>query len=99
MKEKQQIRFAITNKCCNLKYLVENLINVGHLKEFIKSLPNKQHNVQQTPTSTNTIVNPIDTRLVMNVIHGGAVDSTWAQKSEVKKNICAASIPAYIGHI
>lgn len=70
-----------TNHFCSLKYLVEGLIGMGHLKEFVKGSQLEQPNVQQTLALTNTLTNQSNTRPVINVIHGGLVDKTWASKS------------------
>ena len=83
-----------TNKCHNLKFLVERLIKEEHLRRYIREVEEGS-----APTADRTItgkVTPPEPRPAINYILGGSFDDQYQSKRQQKKLLRAATIKARV---
>ena len=78
-----------TKQCRSLHYLVERLIRVRHLKQYIRSNERRRGTTQdptiQVPSTTSTL------RAIINYIHGGLIGKKYNSKQKKKKTKTAPS--------
>ena len=67
-----------TEQCRSLHYLVEKIIKVGHLKQYVRSEGQSGKTSQGPSTTTPTTFVP--PRVVINYIHGGPLDEEYNSK-------------------
>ena len=71
-----------TKQCRSLHYLVERLIRVMHLKQYIRSNERRRGTTQdpaiQVPSTTSTL------RAIINYIHGGLIGKKYNSKQKKK---------------
>ncbi|XP_034710539.1 uncharacterized protein LOC117933267 [Vitis riparia] len=75
-------------QCKNLHYLVEELIKVGHLKQYVHA-PNGRDEkgaIERAPPS------PTTPRAIINYIHGGLVDDKYYSQKRRRRLVHAVSI-------
>ena len=88
-----------TNKCQGLKFMIERLIQVGHLRRFIWE-PTRTAESVLAPNRALVIAEdssePIPT---INFILGSPVDDQYQSKRQRRKMLCAASIRVRINTI
>ncbi|RVW97357.1 hypothetical protein CK203_026291 [Vitis vinifera] len=84
-------------QCRSLHYLLEKLVRVGHLKQYVCSKRRRAQTNQdpdaQTPTTSAT------PRAMINYIHGGPVDEEYNSKRKRQRLLRAASIRERINSI
>ena len=79
-----------TETCRSLHYLVERLINVGHLKQYLRSDARVRDTSRNHNSGTSRI--PAAPKAVINYIHGGPLDEEYDSKR--KRQAVAGSIGA-----
>ena len=81
-----------TKTCRSLHYMVEDLLKVGHLKQYIRTAPKgKESSHGQGSRAPAT---PI--RVVINYIHGGPLDDEYSSKRKRQRLLRAATVQEYI---
>lgn len=84
-------------QCRSLHCLVEKLIKVGHLKQYIRS------GAKNRETSTNPVVaaptTPIAPKAMINYIHGGPLDEEYNSKRKKQRLLQAASVREQVSSI
>ena len=88
-----------TNHCQSLKFLVEKLIRVGHLKRYIRE---PTRGVVAAPTTDRVVVdteNASGSRPAINFILGGTTNSQYQFKKQRRKMLRAASVRAKVNII
>ncbi|KAL6338705.1 hypothetical protein AAG906_023854 [Vitis piasezkii] len=86
-----------TEQCKSLHYLVERLIKVGHLKQYVRATGGQSEAARdlaaQVPTS---LAAP---RAIINYIHGGPVDKKYNSKRKRQRFLRADSIRERVSSI
>ena len=88
-----------TNHYQGLKFLVERLIQVGHLRRFIR-VPTR--GTETTPTVDRAISateHPLESRPTINFVLGGPIDDQYMFKRQRRKMLCAAIVRARVNTI
>ena len=88
-----------TNHCQSLKFLVERLIWVVHLRRFIRELTCR---TETSPTTDRAIVAtkyPSESRATINFVLGGPIDDQYRSKRQRRKMLLAASVRARVNTI
>ena len=88
-----------TNHCQGLKFLVERLIRVGHLRRFIRE---PTHGTETTPATDKAIAaakHPSEPQPTTNFVMGGPIDDQYQSKRQRRKMLRVASIKARISTI
>ena len=88
-----------TNHYQCLKFLVEKLIRVGHLRRYLREPIN---GVAAAPTTDTVIVDTEHAsgpRQAINFILGGSVDSQYQSKRKRRKMLCTASVRARVNTV
>ena len=83
-----------TNRCRSLKFLVEKLIRVGHLRRYIRETVPR---VEVAPAVERIAANaklPPEPRPTINYILGGPVDDQYQSKCQKKRLLGAATVQA-----
>ncbi|XP_010661221.1 uncharacterized protein LOC100245342 [Vitis vinifera] len=86
-----------TERCRSLHYLVERVIKVGHLKQYLRS----KARVRDTPRNHNsgTSKTPIVPKAVINYIHRGPLDEEYNSKRKKQRLLRAKSVRECINSI
>ena len=66
-----------TNRCRSLKFIVEKLIKVGHLRRYIKEVDHEEGSAPTPRKTTTSIVAPPEPRPAINYILGGPFDDQY----------------------
>ena len=69
-----------TNRCRSLKYMVERLIKVGHLKRHINEVNRREESAHIAGRITTSITAPSESRSTINYILGGPFDDQYQSK-------------------
>ena len=88
-----------TNHCQGLKFLVERLIRVGHLRRFIREPP---RGTESTPSTDKVIIATeltSEPRPTINFVLGGPVDDQYQSKKQRRRMLRAASVRARVNTI
>ena len=88
-----------TDRCRSLKFLVEKLIKVGHLKRYIKELDHGLESWQAIDRITAGAAVPSESRHAINYILGGSFDNQYQLKRQQKKLLRATTVKARINAI
>ena len=86
-----------TETCRSLHYLVERLINVGHLKQYLRSDARVRDTSRNHNSGTSRI--PVALKAVINYIHGGPVDEEYDSKRKRQRLLRAASVRERVNSI
>ena len=71
-----------TDRCRSLKFMVEKVIKVGHLKRYVKEPDHGVESGQPTNKITTDVTTPIKSRLAINYILGGPFDDQHQSKRQ-----------------
>ena len=85
-----------TNHCQSLKFLVEKLIRVGHLRRYLRE---PTRGTTATPTADKAVANiehASEPRSTINFILGGSADSQYQSKKQRRRMLRAASVKARV---
>ena len=84
-------------RCKSLHYLVERLIKVGHLKQYLRL----EARVRDTPRDrdSGTSRAPVAPKAVINYIHGGPLDEEYNSKRKRHRLLRAASVREHVNSI
>ena len=88
-----------TNHCHSLKFLVEKLIQAGHLRRYIRE---PTHRATAAPTADRVVVSTKHAsgpRLAINFILEGLVDSQYQSKKQRRKRLQVASVRAKVNTV
>ena len=88
-----------TDRCRSLKFLVEKLIKVGHLRRYIREIDQGEEPRQDVDRITVGAVAPLKSRPSINYILGGPFDNQYQSKHQQKKLLRAAIIKARVNAI
>ena len=69
-----------TNGCRSLKFLIERLIKVGHLRGYIREDEREEDPTPTTGIITIDGVAPLESRPAINYILGGPLDDQYQSK-------------------
>ena len=86
-----------TKQCRNLHYLVEILIRVRHLKQYVR-INGKQRETTRD-LAFQALMASTAPKVVINYIHGGPADDRYNFKWKMKRFLCAASIKEWISFV
>lgn len=84
-----------TEACRSLHYLVENLLKVGHLKQYVRAVPKSEESSHDHGPRAPTA--PI--RAIINYIHGGSLDDEYNSRRKKQRLLQAASVQEHISSI
>ena len=79
-----------TKQCRNLHYLVEILIKVGHLKQYVRINGGQRETTRDL--AVQALMASAAPKVVINYIHRGPTDDRYNFKHKRKRLLCAASI-------
>ena len=88
-----------TNQCQSLKFLVEKLIRVGHLRRFIRE---PSHGTEIALAADRAIVStehPSEPRPTINYVLGGPIDDQYQSKKKRRKMLRVATVRAKVNTI
>ena len=88
-----------TNQCQGLKFMIERLIQAGHLRRFIRE---PTHTAETALASNRAVVaaeHSSEPRPTINFILGGPIDDQYQSKRQRQKMLRVASIRARINII
>ena len=88
-----------TNHCQSLKFLIEKLIQVGHLRRYMREPPS---GVATAPTADKAVVDiehVSRSRPAINFIPGGPLDNQYQSRKQRRKMIRAASVRARVNTV
>ena len=80
----------------SLKFLVENLIKVGHLRRYIREINQGPEPRQDANKIAVGVVAPQEPRLTINYILGGLSDDQYQSKHQQKKLLRSTMIKARV---
>ncbi|XP_034708989.1 uncharacterized protein LOC117932057 [Vitis riparia] len=86
-----------TKQCMSLHYLVEKLIRVGHLKQYIRSRAKGGETSRSQAFGAPSA--PITPNAVINYIHSGHLDEEYNSKRKRQRLLQAASVRKHINSI
>ena len=84
------------DRCRSLKFLVEKLIKVGHLRRFIREIDHWVELGQAVDRITASTATPSESRPTINYILGGPSDDQYHSKRQQKKLLRAAIVKARV---
>ena len=85
-----------TNRCRSLKFLVEKLIKVGHLRRYVKVDDHIEESGQATDRVMAGSTIPSESRPAINYILRGPSNDQYQSKHQQKKILRAATVKAMI---
>ena len=88
-----------TNHCQSLKFLIEKLIWVGHLRRYLRE---PTHGVNAAPTIDRTVAeieHALESRPIINYMLGGPTDSQYQSKKQRRRTLWTASVRARVNTI
>ena len=85
--------------CRSLKFLVEKLIKVGHLKKYIREIDQGVESGQAVDRITVGTTVSSESRLAMNYILGGSSNNQYQSKHQQKKILRVAIVRARVNAI
>ena len=88
-----------TNKCRNLKLLVERLIKAGHLRRYVREVDREEKSTPITGIITIGVVVPPKPRPAKKYILGGPFDDQYQSKRQKKKLLRAATVKARVNAV
>ncbi|RVW96523.1 hypothetical protein CK203_029647 [Vitis vinifera] len=86
-----------TEQCKSLHYLVEKLIKVGHLKQYVHSRVKSRETSQNSATASPIAF--VAPRFMINYIHGGLLDEEYKSKQKTQRLLRATSIREQVSSI
>ena len=88
-----------TNNCQSLKFLVEKLIRVDHLRRYLRGLTNRAPAIPATDRVVAEIEHAPEPRPTINFILGGPADNQFQSKKQRRKMLRTTSVRARINAI
>ena len=88
-----------TNRCRSLKFLVERLIKVGHLRRYIRETIHTTKAALEIERIAASAELPLESRPTINYILGGLADDQYQFKHQKKKLLRAATVRAQVNTI
>ena len=88
-----------TNNCQSLKFVVEKLIRVGHLRRYLRGPTSGALAIPATDRAVAEIEHALEPRPTINFILGGPVDSQFQSKKQRRKMLQTASVTTLINAI
>ena len=86
-----------TKQCKSLHYLVERLIKVGHLKQYVRATGGQRETARDLAAQVPTFL--AAPRVIINYIHGGLVDEKYNSKRKRQRFLRADSIRERVSSI
>ena len=86
-----------TEQCKSLHYLVEKLIKVGHLKQYIRTTGRQRETMKEV--AIQALASPVAPKVVINYIHGSPVDDRHSSKWQRRRLLCITSIRERVNSI
>ena len=88
-----------TDQCRSLKFLVEKLIKVRHLKRYLREVDQGMESGQPTSRITTSPTTPPEPRPTINYIMGCLANDQYQSKREQKKLVKAAMVKARVNDV
>ena len=88
-----------TSRCQSLKFLVEKLIRVGHLRRYIRELTHEIETTLAVDRAITAAEHPSEPQPTINFILRGPTDDQYLSKRRRRKMLSAASVRARINTI
>ena len=85
--------------CQRLKFLVERLIKVGHLKRYVREVDREAKSGPPTNVIIACAVTSSETRTTINYILGGSFDNRYQSKRQQRKLLREAMVKAWVNSI
>ena len=88
-----------TNRCRSLKFLIERLIKVGHLRRYIREVDREEESAPATGRITTGEVALPEPRPAINYILGGPLVYQYQSKRQQKKLLRATTVKAQVNAV
>ena len=88
-----------TNRCQSLKFFVERLIKVGHLRRYVREVDREEESAVITDIITASMTASSKSRLAINYILGGPFDDQYQLKRQQKKLLRTTTVKARVNAI
>ena len=87
----------ITRQCKSLHYLVQKLIRVGHLKQYVCTVGKQRETTQEAVVQASTSL--AAPRVVIIYIHGSPINDRYSSKQKKRGLLCAVSIRVRVNSV
>ncbi|XP_034708974.1 uncharacterized protein LOC117932034 [Vitis riparia] len=84
-----------TETCISLRYMVEDLLKAGHLKQYIRTVPKGE----ESSHSRGPRIPAAPVRAMINYIYGGPLDDEYNSKRKKQRLLRAATIREHVSSI
>ena len=88
-----------TNHCQSLKFLIEKLIQAGHLGRYLREPTREATTAPTTDRTVGEIERAPEPRPIINFILGGPADSQYQSKRQRRRTLRTASVRARINAV
>ena len=88
-----------TNRCRSLKFIVERLIKVGHLRRHVREVDRGAASMPIADRITASVIAPSESRPTINYILGGPFDDQYQSKHQQKNLFRAAMVKARVNTV
>ncbi|XP_034701000.1 uncharacterized protein LOC117926018 [Vitis riparia] len=84
-----------TEACISLRYMVEDLLKAGHLKQYIRPAPQGE----ESPRNRGPRAPAAPVRTMINYIYGGPLDDEYNSKRKRQRLLRAATVREHVSSI
>ena len=84
-------------QCKSLHYLVQKLIRVGHLKQYVCIVGKQRETAQEVAIQASTFL--AAPRVVIIYIHGSPINDRYSSKQKKQGLLCAVSIRVWVNSV
>ncbi|XP_034707022.1 uncharacterized protein LOC117930474 [Vitis riparia] len=84
-----------TEACISLRYMVEDLLKAGHLKQYIRIVPKGE----ESPHSRGLRAPTAPVRAMINYIYGGPLDDEYSSKRKRQRLLRATTVREHVSSI
>ncbi|XP_034697350.1 uncharacterized protein LOC117923239 [Vitis riparia] len=84
-----------TEACISLRYMVEDLLKAGHLKQYIRPAPQGE----ESPRNRGSRAPAAPVRTMINYIYGGPLDDEYNSKRKRQRLLRAATVGEHVSSI
>ncbi|XP_034672582.1 uncharacterized protein LOC117904180 [Vitis riparia] len=84
-----------TEACISLRYMVEDLLKAGHLKQYVRTVPKGE----ESPHSRGPRALATPVRAMINYIYGGPLDDKYSSKRKRQRLLRAVTVREHVSSI